>query len=154
MGYNLFLVYFKKYFYFIIFYCSKAIYYFGYFYHICRHNEILLILLVLKLVFLGKEFCLQIKTVFFSIILWCINVLSLVVLILLILPNQCKKAETLLGQQRSVKSRLWFFLWSCMDVRVGLWGKLSAEELMLLNCGVGEDSWESLGLQGGPTSPS
>ena len=35
-----------------------------------------------------------------------------------------------------------------MDVRVGLWRKLSAEELMLLNCGVGEDSWESLGLQG------
>ena len=34
-----------------------------------------------------------------------------------------------------------------MDVRVGLWRKLSAEELMLLNCGVGEDSWESLGLQ-------
>ena len=33
-----------------------------------------------------------------------------------------------------------------MDVRVGLWRKLSAEELMLLNCGVGEDSWESLGL--------
>ena len=36
------------------------------------------------------------------------------------------------------------FQWSCMDVRVGLWRKLSAEELMLLNCGVGEDSWESL----------
>ena len=32
--------------------------------------------------------------------------------------------------------------------------KLSAEELMLLNCGVGEDSSESLGLQGDPTSPS
>ena len=32
--------------------------------------------------------------------------------------------------------------------------KLSAEELMLLNCGVGEDSQESLGLQGDPTSPS
>ena len=31
-----------------------------------------------------------------------------------------------------------------MDVRVGLWRKLSAEELMLLNCGVGEDSCESL----------
>ena len=27
-----------------------------------------------------------------------------------------------------------------MDVRVGLQRKLSAEELMLLNCGVGEDS--------------
>ena len=34
-----------------------------------------------------------------------------------------------------------------MDVRVGLWRKLSAEKLMLLNCGVGEDSWESLWLQ-------
>ena len=34
-----------------------------------------------------------------------------------------------------------------MDVRVELSRKLSAEELMLLNCGVGEDSWESLGLQ-------
>ena len=41
-----------------------------------------------------------------------------------------------------------------MDVRVGLWRKLSTEKLMLLNCGVGEDSWESLGLQGGSTSPS
>ena len=40
-----------------------------------------------------------------------------------------------------------------MDVRVGLWRRLSAEELMLLNCGVGEDSWESLGLQGDPTIP-
>ena len=29
--------------------------------------------------------------------------------------------------------------------RVGLWRKLSVEELMLLNCGIGEDSWESLG---------
>ena len=34
------------------------------------------------------------------------------------------------------------FQQSCMDVRVGLWRKLSAEELMLLNCGVGEDSWD------------
>ena len=30
----------------------------------------------------------------------------------------------------------------------------ATEELMLLNCGVGEDSWESLGLQGDQTSPS
>ena len=37
---------------------------------------------------------------------------------------------------------LGFFLWSCMDVRVGLWRRLSTEELMCLNCGVGEDSWE------------
>ena len=39
-------------------------------------------------------------------------------------------------------------------MRVGLWRKLSAKELMLLNCGVGVDSWESLGLRGDPTSPS
>ena len=40
-----------------------------------------------------------------------------------------------------------------MDVRVyGLWRKLRAEELMLLNCGVGEDSWESLGQQEHQTS--
>ena len=38
--------------------------------------------------------------------------------------------------------------------RFGLQRKLSAKELMLLNCGVGEDSWESFGLQGDPTSPS
>ena len=31
--------------------------------------------------------------------------------------------------------------------------KLSTEELMLLNCGVAEDSRESLGLQGDLTSP-
>ena len=37
-----------------------------------------------------------------------------------------------------------------MDVRVGLYRKLSAEEPMLLNCGVGEDSWQSLGLWGDP----
>ena len=32
--------------------------------------------------------------------------------------------------------------------------KLNDKELMLLICGIGEDSWESLGLQGDPTSPS
>ena len=38
------------------------------------------------------------------------------------------------------------------------WSNLAAaastKELMLLNCGVGEDSWESLGLRGDPTRPS
>ena len=38
-----------------------------------------------------------------------------------------------------------------MDVRVGLWRRLSTKELMLSNCGAGEDSWESLGLQGDQT---
>ena len=38
-----------------------------------------------------------------------------------------------------------------MDVKVGLLRRLNAEELMLLNCGVGE---ESLGQQGDQTSQS
>ena len=41
-----------------------------------------------------------------------------------------------------------------MDVRIGPERWLSAEELRLLNCGVGEDSWESLALQADQTSPS
>ena len=42
---------------------------------------------------------------------------------------------------------------------IGIYGceswtiKLSTELLILLNCGVGEDSLEFLGLQGDPTSP-
>ena len=32
--------------------------------------------------------------------------------------------------------------------------KAERQQLMLLNCGVGEDSWESLGQQGDQTSPS
>ena len=41
-----------------------------------------------------------------------------------------------------------------MDVRVGLQRKVSAEKLMLLNCGVGEDFRESLELKGDLTSQS
>ena len=67
--------------------------------------------------------------------------------------NSIFKSRDIMLPERSVLSRLWFFQWSCMDVRVELWRKLSAEELMLLNCDVWEDSWESLGLQGDPTSP-
>ena len=61
------------------------------------------------------------------------------------------RAITLPKKFRLIKAMV--FPWSCMDVRAGLWRKLSSKELMLLNCGVGEDSWESLGLQGDPTSP-
>ena len=65
-----------------------------------------------------------------------------------------KSRDITLSTKPCMLSRLWFFQWSYMDVRVGLWRKLSTEELMLLNCVVGEESWESLGLQGDPTSPS
>ena len=32
--------------------------------------------------------------------------------------------------------------------------KAEGQKLMLSNCGIGEDSWEFLGLQGDPTSSS
>ena len=41
-----------------------------------------------------------------------------------------------------------------MDMRVGSQRRLSTEELMLLNCDLGEDSWESFGQQGDPTCQS
>ena len=41
-----------------------------------------------------------------------------------------------------------------MSVRVGAERRLSAKELMLLNCHVGKNSSESLGLQGDSTSQS
>ena len=41
-----------------------------------------------------------------------------------------------------------------MDVILGLQRMLSAEELMLFNCDVGKDSWESLELRGDQTSYS
>ena len=45
---------------------------------------------------------------------------------------------TLLTKIHLVKAII--FPVSCVDVRVGAYRKLSAEELLLLNCGVGEDS--------------
>ena len=48
----------------------------------------------------------------------------------------------------NIPSRKWF-----MSER-GSMRKQGTKELMLLNCGVGEDSWESLGQQGDQTSPS
>ena len=52
----------------------------------------------------------------------------------------------LCSQSYGFSSSVCMYGW-CMDVRIVLWRKLSTEELMLLNCGVREDSWESLGLQ-------
>ena len=37
-------------------------------------------------------------------------------------------------------TKLWFFQWSCTDVRVGPQRRLSTKELMILNCSAGEDS--------------
>ena len=62
---------------------------------------------------------------------------------------------TLPAKVRLVKAMVFpVVMYGVMYVRVGPKRKLSAKELMLLNCGVGEDSWESLGLQGDPTTQS
>ena len=55
--------------------------------------------------------------------------------------------------RKLVMDREAWHLQSMGSQRVGLKRRLSTEELILLNCGVGEDSWESLGLQRDPTSP-
>ena len=78
----------------------------------------------------------------------------------------CRRPTARLGKG----ARLWLH---CQGIRIGAfelwcWRRLlrvpwtargydctaQGLGLVLLDCGVGEDSWESLGLQGDPTSPS
>ena len=66
--------------------------------------------------------------------------------------NRILKSRDITLSTKVLQVKAMVFPMSCMDVRVGLWRKLSTKELVLLNCGVGEDSWKSLRLQGGPTS--
>ena len=58
--------------------------------------------------------------------------------------NWSSKDKLQILSESTVPTNKWFFLWWCMNVRVGLWRRQSTEELMLLNCDAGEDSWESL----------
>ena len=59
---------------------------------------------------------------------------------------------TLLTEVRLVKAMVFpVVMYGCESWIIK---KLSANELMLLNCGAGEDSWESLGQQGDQTSQS
>ena len=67
-------------------------------------------------------------------------------------PRQHIKKQRHYFANKSPSSQRYGF--SSGHVRVGLWRRLSAKELMLLNCGVGEGSWESFGLQGDPISQS
>ena len=85
------------------------------------------------------------RKLLFSWILWCFEYL----LTAMVQVHIEKQRHYFANKVRLVKA----MVFPVVMVRVGLWRKLSAKELMLLNCGVGEDSWESLGLQGDPTSP-
>ena len=61
---------------------------------------------------------------------------------------------TLPTKVRLVEAMVFPVVMYIFPVRVEPLRKLSTEELMILNSVVGEDSWESLGLQGGQTSQS
>ena len=69
-------------------------------------------------------------------------------------PRQCIKKQRYHFADKGPHSQSYGFSSNRVLVRAGPYRRLSAKELMLSNCGVGEDSWESLGLQGDPTSPS
>ena len=57
---------------------------------------------------------------------------------------------TLPTKVRLVKTKFFpVFMYGCES-----WTIKKAEKLMVLNCGIGEDPREFLGLQGDPTSPS
>ena len=84
---------------------------------------------------------------------------------------KCKRGGKLHREQnKNLKIQKWKQKTVCNEIQRGLprkkwnkrrrsniekdWRKLSAEELMLLNCGVGEDTCEFLGMQGDPTCQS
>ena len=62
-----------------------------------------------------------------------------------VIPNKLPMAfftelEKFYNLYRSILAKLWFFQQSCTELRTGPERRLSTEELMLLNCGAGEDS--------------
>ena len=59
-------------------------------------------------------------------------------------PRQLIKKQRHYFANKDPSSQSYGFFSTIMDVRVEPERKLSAEELMLLNCGIGEDSLESL----------
>ena len=63
--------------------------------------------------------------------------------------QKCYFADKGPSSQRYVFSSSYVWMWE-LDYKK----RLSSEELMPSNCGAGEDSWDSLGLQGDQTSHS
>ena len=80
------------------------------------------------------------------------------------LKDPCSLKEKLWQTQQCIKKQRhhfadkgWYspsYEFSSSHVECENWTTESAEELMVLNCGAGEDSWESLGLRGYQTSQS
>ena len=63
-----------------------------------------------------------------------------------------KSKDITLPTKVSLVKAMVFPVESCMDVRVGPQRRMSTKELMLLNCGVEENTREFLGPQGDQTS--
>ena len=78
----------------------------------------------------------------------------------LVVEFWCKSTNWKIGHQNTTlleekSSHVWIFFFPVVMCGCESWTiKLSAKELMPLNCGVGEDSWESFGLKGDQTGPS
>ena len=78
------------------------------------------------------------------------------------LKDTCSLEENLWQPRQHIKKQRHYFTnkglysqsYGLSSSQVHMWELDHKEELMLLNCGVGEDSWESLGLQGDKTSHS
>ena len=69
-------------------------------------------------------------------------------------PRQCIKKQRHHFADKDPFSQSYGFSSSHVWMWAASQRRLSTKELMLLNCGVGEDSWESIGLQGDQTSQS
>ena len=70
------------------------------------------------------------------------------------LDSVLKSEDVTLPTKVCIIKAMIFTVVICTAVRVGPERRLSTKELMLKNCGVGEDSSESLGQQGDQTSQS
>ena len=69
-------------------------------------------------------------------------------------PRQHTKKHRHYLSNKGPSSQGYVFFSSHVWMWVGPLRNLSTKELMLMDCSFGEDSWESLRLQGDPTSPS
>ena len=67
-------------------------------------------------------------------------------------PRQHTKKQRHYFANKGLSSQGYGF--SSSDIRMWDWTIRKAERRRIFNCGVGEDSWESLRLQGDPISPS
>ena len=67
-------------------------------------------------------------------------------------PRQCIKKQKHHFADKDLSSQSYGSSVVMYNMRIGPLRRLSTEEVMLLNCGAGDDSWEPFGQQGDQTS--